>query len=186
MMRLQGISSVAICKTKEEARNLLKAFNPSEQTALACNPTFCVTCEAPTLATVRKEYGEQVANDWLAIELDDYQNFVGVKEDNKASYAVIKELSRMIQNRYYYLKLTEIMLFFQRLKYGDYGEMFGCVDAVRILRAFKAFVDDRNILIDRELSRQREEQHKEDMKNAISREEYERLKAERERERKCI
>ena len=46
MMRLQGTSSVAICKTKEEARNLLKAFNPSEQTALACNPTFCVTCEA--------------------------------------------------------------------------------------------------------------------------------------------
>ena len=115
-MRLQGTSSVAICRTKEEARNLLKTYNPSEQTTLASNPTFCVTCDSPTLATVRKEYGEQVANDWLAIELDDYQNFVGVKEDNKASYAVIKELSKMIQNRYYYLKLTELMLFFQRLK----------------------------------------------------------------------
>lgn len=181
MMRLRETSSVAIRKTKEEARKLLEKFNPSEQTALAVNPTLCVMCEAPTLETVRKEYGEQVVNDWLAIELDDYQNFVGVKEDNKVSYAVIKELSRMIQNRYYYLKLTEIMLFFQRLKYGDYGEMFGCVDAVRILRAFKAFVDDRNILIDKELSRRREEQRKRDMKNAVSRDEYERLKAERER-----
>ena len=178
-MRLQGTSSVAICRTKEDARNLLKTYNPSEQTTLASDPTFCVTCDSPTLATVRKEYGEQVVNDWLAIELDDYQNFVGVKEDNKASYAVIKELSKMIQNRYYYLKLTELMLFFQRLKYGDYREMYGCVDAVRILRALKDFIDDRNVLIEKEQSRQREEQHKRDMENAMSRGMYEKLKAER-------
>lgn len=171
-MRLREISSVDIRKTKEEARKLLEKFNPSEQTALAVNPTLCVMCEAPTLATVRKEYGEQVVNDWLAIELDDYQNFVGVKEDNKVSYAVIKELSRMIQNRYFYLKLTEIMLFFQRLKYGDYGEMFGCVDAVRILRALRSFVFDRNIIIDKLEQGERERKQEEERKNAITYEEY--------------
>lgn len=178
-MRLKKTSSVAICRTKEESRVLLEAYSPSEQTVVASDPISCVMCDAPTLAKVKNEYGEQVVYDWLAIELDDYQNFVGVKEDNKATYDVIKELSRMIHNRYYYLKLTEMMLFFQRLKYGDYGEMFGCVDAVRILKAIKAFVDDRNILIDKGLVMQREKQYEQYKEKAISRDEYERLKAER-------
>lgn len=184
MMKLQMTSSVAICRTKAEARRLLEEYNPSEQTTVACNPTFCVMCDAPTLAKVKEEYGDQVVYDWLALELNNYQDFVGVKEEKKAPYEIIKELSRMMLNRYYYLKLTEFMLFFQRLKYGDYGEMYGCVDAVRILKAIKGFIDDRNILIDKELARQREEQYKRDKANAVSREEYERRKAER--ERKCI
>ena len=70
------------------------------------------------------------------------------------------------------------MLFFQRLKYGDYGEMFGCIDSVKILRALRSFIDDRNALIDRALAIQREEQRKKDAATAVSREEYERMKAE--------
>ena len=130
----------------------------------------------PTLAKVKAEYGEQVTYDWLAVHLNDYQNFVGVKEENKASYDVIKEVAKMIQNRYYYLKITELMLFFQRLKYGDYGEMYGSVDAVRILRAIRSFVDDRNIIIEKREQRERERKMEEDRKNAVSYEEYTEIK----------
>ena len=179
MTRLQKTSSVAICRTREEARRLLEVYNPAEQVTVANNPTHCVMCDSPSLARVKTEYGEQVAYDWLAIELNDYQNFVGVKEENKASYEVISELAKMIHNRYYYLKLTEVMLFFQRLKYGDYGEMYGCIDAVRILRALHSFIDDRNVLIDKEQARLREERYRKEMVNAVSREEYEQLKSER-------
>lgn len=150
----------------------MEKFNPSLQYKCYSHPERCVSGSAPTLAEVNRDYGEQVAVDWLTIELNDYQNFVGVKEENKATFDVVCELSRMILGRYYFLKLSELMLFFQRLKYGDYCEMYGCVDAVRILRALRSFVVERNIIIDRLEQAEREKKMEEDRKNAITYEEY--------------
>ena len=138
--RSSKMSCLAISKSKEEAKELLEKFNPSVQRNCYAYPERCVRGNAPTLAVVGRDYGEQVAVDWLTIELNDYQNFVGVKEENKATFDVVCELSKMILGRYYYLKLSELMLFFQKLKYCYYGEMYGCVHAVRILRALRSFV----------------------------------------------
>ena len=176
MTKSQETSSVAICRSKDEARRLLEVFNPENQTFYAVNPTQCVMGDYSTLAKIKAEYGEQVVYDWLAVHLNNYQNFVGVKEENKASYDTIKEVAKMIHNRYYYLKITELMLFFQRLKYGDYGEMYGSVDAVRILRAIRSFVDDRNQIIEKIEQRERERKMEEDRKNAVSYEEYTEIK----------
>lgn len=144
-------------------------------------PERCVNGRAPTLGAIGRDYGKQVAVDWLTIELNDYQNFVGVKADAKASLAVVSELSRMIMRRFRYLKLSELMLFFQRLKYGDYGEMYGCVDAVRILRALRSFMVDRNSIIERLEQEKRERKMKRDSLNAISYEEYLRMKESKKR-----
>ena len=46
MTRLQKTSSVAICRTREEARRLLEVYNPAEQVTVANDPTHCVMCEA--------------------------------------------------------------------------------------------------------------------------------------------
>lgn len=132
------------------------------------------------MAVVRRDYGEQVAVDWLAIELNDYQNFVGVKEEGKATFDVVSELSKMILGRYYYLKLSEIMLFLQKLKYGDYGEMYGRIDAVRILRALRLFITDRNEIIDRHEQKENSRKRIEAKKNAISYQEYLAMKAKKE------
>lgn len=173
-------SCLATSKTKEEARELLGKFNPSLQSKCYANPIRCVKGSAPTLAVVRRDYGEQVAVDWLAIELNDYQNFVGVKEEGKATFDVVSELSKMILGRYYYLKLSEIMLFLQKLKYGDYGEMYGRIDAVRILRALRLFITDRNEIIDRHEQKENSRKRIEAKKNAISYQEYLAMKAKKE------
>lgn len=151
---------------------LLGEFNPSLQNKCYAHPVRCVYGKAPTLAAVRRDYGEQVAVDWLVIELNDYQNFVGVKEEGKTTFDVINELSKMILGRYYYLKLSEIMLFLQKLKYGDYGEMYGRVDAVRILRALRLFITDRNEIIDRHEQEENSRKRIAAKKNAISYQEY--------------
>lgn len=131
---------------------------------------------APTLAEVRKDYGVCVVMDWLKIELNDYQNFVGVKEDNKMALDSVGELCQMIVNRYYYLKLSEFMLFLNKMKYGDYGEVYGTIDPVRILRSLRSFVDDRNTIIDRVEQRRREEENERSRKNAVTYEEYLKMK----------
>lgn len=170
------ISCPTISKTKEDARELLERFNPSVQHKCYKHPARCIIGKAPTLGAVGREYGEKVAVTWLMIELNDYQNFVGVKEDNKAALDVVRELSWMIFGRYYYLKLSELMLFFQRLKYGDYGEMYGYVDAVRILRALRSFMVERNVIIERLEQEEREKKRASEKKNAISYEEHLRRK----------
>lgn len=131
---------------------------------------------APTLTEVRKDYGVCVVMDWLKIELNDYQNFVGVKEDNKMALDSVGELCQMIVNRYYYLKLSEFMLFLNKMKYGDYGEVYGTIDPVRILRSLRSFVDDRNTIIDRVEQRRREEEDERSRKNAVTYEEYLKMK----------
>ena len=179
-MMQSGTSSQMVCyKSKEEAVRLLTTYNPSEQVKFARFPERCVCGSAPTLAKIKAEYGEEVMVKWLVIELNDYNNFVGVKEENKNSLEVMKEVAQMIYNRYYHLKLSEVMLFFQRLKYGDYGEMYGSVDAVRILRAFKNFMYDRNRIIDKVAQEEREKAEAESRKNAITRAQWEEIKKKR-------
>lgn len=130
--------------------------------------------KAPTLAVVRRDYGAEIARKWLVIEVGDFNNFIGVSEERKMPLEVMKGLADMIMARYYYLKLSEVMLFFMRLKYGDYGEMYGNVDAVRILSAMRKFIMQRNAVIVQEEQKERERLLSESMKNAISREEYDR------------
>lgn len=170
------MSCLTISKRKEEAKELLERFNPSVQHKCYEHPARCISGNAPTLGAVGRDYGELVAVDWLTIELNDYQNFIGVKEENKATLDVVCELSRMILGRYYFLKLSELMLFFQRLKYGDYGEMYGCIDAVRILRALRSFMVERNVIIERLEQEEREKKRASERKNAISYEEHLRRK----------
>lgn len=176
MMSCKPTSSLITLKSKEEAVALFKRFNPSKQLACGNNPTKCIMADVPTLANVRAEYGEQVARDWLIIQLNDYQNFLGIKEENKACLNTIKELAAMIVNRYFYLKLSELLLFMQQLKYGDYTEMYGVFDATKILKAIKRFLEERGVIIDREVAKRQREELESYQANAVSYEEYLRMK----------
>ena len=176
MMRLRGTSSAVTLRTKEEAKLFLEKFNPSEQFKYAQHPIWCVMGHTPTLAKIKAEFGQQVVIDWLVIALNDYQNFVGVREDRKVSSGILVSTATMIANRYYFLTIADFMLFFQRLKYGDYGEMYGGVDMVRLLRSIGSYLEDRAVLIAKEEMRLREEKDKEERAKAISRAEWERLK----------
>ena len=80
-------------------------------------------------------------------------------------------------SKYKHLKLAEFMLFFQRMKFGDYGKVYGSIDFAYIARALRQFCEDRAIIIDRELQRRREEEYRESLARSVSREEYERMVA---------
>ncbi len=162
-------------KSKEEALRLLNEYSPTSQLEWAGDPILCITADVPTLANVRAEYGAQVACDWLLIQLNDYQNFLGIKEEYKADTATLRQVAQMIINRYFFLKLSELLLFLQRLKYGDYVEFYGVVDAAKILKAFKPFLEERGTVIDREQARRRREEYDNYQKKAVSYECYKQL-----------
>lgn len=163
-------------KSKEDAVKLLARYNPTEQVKFACYPERCVCGISPTLAEINRDYGEDIVIKWIVIELRDYNEFIGVREEGKNSLETILEVARMILSRYYYLKLPEIMLFFQKMKSYDYGEMYGCVDAARILKMLNMFLTDRAVILERKEKREREEQACEHRKHAVSYEQYQELR----------
>ena len=67
--------------------------------------------------------------------------FAWVKE--KMPFSCQKELSALILTEYPFLKASEMLLFFHRLKCGRYGRFYGSVDALTITTSLLQFMDER-------------------------------------------
>lgn len=107
-----------------------------------------ITGSSPTLKTVMTAY-PQAPNgiyDWLNAHLVDLAIFDG-KTASAVAYQ-INSISHSIVEKYHYLKLTEIMLFFSMFKAGelvdkngeDLTKMYGTFSGKVILAALRNFV----------------------------------------------
>ena len=118
-------------------------FNPDLQQVVADNLDRALFGTAPMLCTLDAAYGEGAASQWLIPQLHNLCAAVGVK--TKLDDAQLAELATMIRKEFGYLKATEVMLFVWRFKAGHYGELYGAVDPVRIMRALRGrFSEERS------------------------------------------
>ena len=78
------------------AEQFLKLFTPDLQTATAQNEARAYLGFAPTLQALAAGYGTQVAVVWLCIQIENLNNFTGVRE--KMSVSRQKELAEKGQN----------------------------------------------------------------------------------------
>lgn len=118
--------------------SLLVAFNPSRQAEFARYQDRCLMGDAPSINRVALVYGHNTAKSWLEIQLRAVGEYAGVRD--KQSVEQLSETAATLLVDYYYLKLTEWMLFFHQLKAGHYGSFYGAVDGMRIGEALKQFV----------------------------------------------
>lgn len=130
----------------------------------------CWFGEYPTLARLDKEYGNNSAAFWLVPELNNLSNFCGCKE--KLTGAPLKESAVIISQQYYYLKISELMLFFYRFKSGRYGRFYGAVDPLVIMQALREFTRERNVAYDRHEDKERQRREKAGREAAMSYAEY--------------
>lgn len=158
-----------------DARQFLEIFTPTLQTYAAKEWVRAYTGVAPSLETVAQGYGTDTAIVWLCMELEDVNLFVSVKE--KLSVGRQKELSKLILAEYPFLKVSEILLFFHRLKCGRYGRFYGSVDALFITSALALFVQERkqDLIRIHEAIKKRQEASR-PVSRGITYEEYVRLK----------
>lgn len=133
------------------AEDFLKLFTPDLQIATARNEDRAYLGTAPTLATMADGYGKQMVIVWLCIQIENINNFAGVKD--KMPIARQKELAALILAEYPNLKASEMLLFFHRLKCGRYGRFYGMVDALFITSSLLQFMEQRRT----EIIRHREE-----------------------------
>ena len=153
----------------------LLTFNPDYQKIICGNTDECFFGDYPTLAILKEGYGRNAASLWLLPQLNNLSEYCGCKE--KLEGKAIEECAFIIATDFFYLKISELMLFFHRFKTGRYGRFYGSVDPLIITTALREFITERSSEIDRMEQIKREKKNAEHRKGAISYEEWKRRKS---------
>lgn len=147
-------------------------LNPSTQLAVGRMGDQAHFDGSPSLAILRKTYGEGFPTTWLLPQIFDlvvYSNSKGTLNEQQAEF-----LAEAIAQEYFFLTSSELLLFFYRFKLGKYGHFYGTVDPMRITQALDTFCDERLRAIAERDKQEEERRRAEEEKNAttINCEEY--------------
>lgn len=112
-------------------------FNPGIQKMVFQNIERAYNGTAPSLAVVKSAYSYDIAVVWIMAQLENLNDFCGVKE--KMNTEQMECVADLVLSEYFYLKITELMLFFYRFKCGKYGEFYGVVDPQKVMIALGKF-----------------------------------------------
>lgn len=137
-----------------DAAGFLSKFNPALIPYVAAHVERAYLGVAPAVSVLRSCYGDQTAVVWFCVQLEHINTFAGARD--KMPMECQRELARLLITEYGYLKVTEFMLFFHRLKCGRYGCFYGVVDAMFITSALLQFLAERRSELSRYEMRQRE------------------------------
>ena len=162
-----------------DAHSFALTYNPNVQIKCAMNIERSLMGDAPTIRQLLHTYQLEHLQIWMMAQLEDLNTYAGVK--NKLETVQMKALASIILVKSEYLKASEILLFFYKLKAGDFGSFYGAVDAQKVGEYLNAFMNWRrqeldkmqNKLAQEQLERKREEWQK----KGITREEYDLVRA---------
>lgn len=108
--------------------------------------------ESPSIATLKKYQDEATALLTVASAIVFALEMVEVKA--KPTAPKVQMIAKLVMDEFYYLRLSEVKFCITRALYGDYGELFGKVDAMDVLRWLKLYAEHRGS----EMQRVREEE----------------------------
>ena len=119
-----------------------KDCTPTAQRRYVEHPFDAYQRESATLTDLNLAFGDGSAATWLVPQLTDLSEFCGCK--NKLQPHQLKEVAILLSRKYSYVKVSEFLLFFSKLKLGEYGTFYGSLDPMVITSAFLEFLDDRS------------------------------------------
>lgn len=162
----------------EAVTRFCQMYTPDYQQVICASADTCFFGNYPTLAKVRNDLGSNAAVAWIIPQLTNLAVYCGCRD--KLSKEQYKDCAFVIATEYYYLKISELMLFFHRFKAGHYGRFYGSVDPLVITTAIREFIAERAIAYERHDQAVRDAREKEQLRKnpPITYEEYKRLEAE--------
>ncbi len=174
-------ADIAICDRYGDGRKFAETFNPDLQRACSENLVRSFTGDAPTIAALRSAYPERQVRVWILAQLENLNQYSGTK--NKMDPAQMTMLSDIIMTEYFYLKASELLLFFFQFKAGKYGELYGSVDPLRVSSALVEFTSYRRDMIfriERKLAEEKERRYAEEHERiSITKQQYRKNKFKR-------
>lgn len=162
----KSADAVKLFEKYPEYKKFAERFNSQTQLKLSLiNPNFvsCYKYNVPKLSTIANAYdNDAAAINWLKIQFENLNDFVGVRE--KMQLHQLNELSTLFYSECYYLNISEVMLFFIKLKRGEFGEFYGCIDPLKIMSAKNEFISQRRLALQKDEEERLKEQRKEMLK----------------------
>lgn len=163
-------TELSVEERKNAAIEFMEAFNPRQQMQIVGNPDDCLFGPYWTLAQLKVEYGKNIPVAWLVPQLLNLSEFCGCK--GKLSEGQLEECAFTIATEFYFLKVSELMLFFHKFKSGKYGKFYGSVDPMVITTSLRTFIGERNQRIQDKQNEEAALKREEDAKHSITWEEY--------------
>ena len=157
-------------KSASELKELLIDYAPNKQVYLCKDKDLCYFGMSPTLAEINREYSELAATAFLVPQLTNLAEFANCK--TSFGEGQIRSCAEMIASEYYFLKISEIMLFCYKFKSGEYGQFYGSVSPMTIMVALKQFARERNDIISQHESEERQKEREKAKEKLISAREY--------------
>lgn len=164
--------------------NLCNKFSYANKNAFVANPIDCFRRDSPPFVRIDITYGRGSSANWIYNILQGMFVFLGVTED-RFSKEQVYNLACNIYANYKTLKMVEFLLFVTRFEGGRYGRFYGGDSyALVVSESLNKFMEERIHYYD-EIERQRQKKIREEYKkDAVTYEEYLRLKKQKEQTHK--
>ena len=130
----------------------------------------CFFGDYPTLSQLGAQFDKKFPAAWLMVHVNDLSEFCGCKE--KLQGHPLQQCASVISTEFYFLKISELMLFFNRFKSGKYGRFYGSVDPLVLTTSLRDFLKERSNAYDEREKAEKEKADREATKNAITWEEF--------------
>lgn len=150
--------------------DILTNYNPDYQLKICNDLDGCFFGNHPTLAELKNIYGNNTPVMWLMPQLYDLSEYCGCKD--KLQGKPLEQCAGVIAAEYFYLKVSELMLFFHRFKSGRYGRFYGSVDPLIITTSLRDFIKERGDAYAKHEQEERERKEREYKANVVSYQEY--------------
>ena len=146
----------------------------------ALAPRRCYLGNAPTLALMGRQCGNEFAVSWISDKIATFSTTLS--EADQLTATDIQNTAIVIYANYPWLNLAEIMLFFSRLAAGLYGQAaYGRVRAENITAKIPTFIKQRSAEIERYERQLRQQRQKQEytrrQKYAVTYQHYQKIKA---------
>jgi hypothetical protein len=105
------------------------------------NVQLAVNDKSDSLARIKKQAGEKTSLGILKIWLINLNDFLNISR--KMTPDQIDQTVELIQDEFYYLKISDIALIFKRIKTGHYGEFYESIDGMKIMSMFYKYSQER-------------------------------------------
>lgn len=135
-----------------------------------------VTGDYPTLLEINTAYGNRESASIIFAILTDFALYCGGKDILSEGQRL--QCANIIVESYPWLKITEIIIFFHKLKAGHYGRFYGSQDPMFITESLKSFLEWRREIYDKEETRRLNEKDRMETHdpNNMTRAEYEEIR----------
>lgn len=105
-----------------------------------------VDSPVPSVITIVKECGENVARAALVIIITELLSFFNV--ENTMSVQQVATTISLLMDEYYYLKLDDFKMCFKRVMLGKYGKVYNRIDGQMILEWVHTYLKERTEVAD--------------------------------------